>query len=224
MHKVKILKIEPITHNVKSFKVEKPKNYKFKPGQATEVAIDKPKWRNEKRPFTFASLNSDLYLEFIIKGYPLEKHPNHSGMTEELHKAKEGDYLLIGNPWGAIEYKGTGVFIAGGAGITPFIAIFRMLEKQNKLSGNKLLFSNKKTKDVILKNDLKKWFSKMNLTLLFTDEKEGQKKRINKDLLKKHISDFSTNFYICGPRQMVKDLRLVLEKSGASLDSIVFER
>ena len=55
-HVVKILSIEPVTHDVKHFKIEKPAGYSFIPGQATEVAIHKPGWENERRPFTFTSL------------------------------------------------------------------------------------------------------------------------------------------------------------------------
>jgi hypothetical protein len=36
---------------------------------------------------------------------------------QELGKLKQGE-LLIHDVWGAIEYKGEGVFIAGGAGVT----------------------------------------------------------------------------------------------------------
>jgi predicted ferric reductase len=43
-------------------------------------------------------------------------------------KLKHGDELIIRDVWGAIEYKGEGVFIAGGAGVTPFIAILRQLQ------------------------------------------------------------------------------------------------
>jgi ferredoxin-NADP reductase len=41
--------------------------------------------------------------------------------------------------FGAIEYKGEGVFIAGGAGVTPFIAILRQLQAENKIANNKLI-------------------------------------------------------------------------------------
>jgi predicted ferric reductase len=51
---------------------------------------------------------------------------------QELGKLKHGDELII-RVWGAIEYKGEGVFIAGGAGVTPFIAILRQLELMIKL-------------------------------------------------------------------------------------------
>jgi ferredoxin-NADP reductase len=53
-----------------------------------------------------------MYLEFIIKIYD-----SNDGVTRELGKLKQGDELLIHDVWGAIEYKGEGVFIAGGAGI-----------------------------------------------------------------------------------------------------------
>jgi len=66
-HIVKILSVEPVTHDVRRFKVEKPSGYKFIPGQATEVAVNKTEWKKERRPFTFTSLNEWDHLEFTIK-------------------------------------------------------------------------------------------------------------------------------------------------------------
>jgi predicted ferric reductase len=51
----------------------------------------------------------------------------------KIRKLKHGDELIIRDVWGAIEYKGEGVFIAGGAGVTPFIAILRQLQADDKL-------------------------------------------------------------------------------------------
>jgi ferredoxin-NADP reductase len=124
-HTLKIKKITQITHDVKSYQLEKPADYSFVPGQATEVSIQKEGWTEEKRPFTFTSLPEDDFLEFIIKSYP-----DHNGVTEQMDQLEEGDQLIIDDPWGAIQYKGPGVFIAGGAGVTPFIAIFRDLHQK----------------------------------------------------------------------------------------------
>ena len=224
--KVKIKKIEPVTHDVKRIAIEKPKGFKFTAGQATEVSINKSGWEDKKRPFTFTSLNEDPDLEFIIKGYSLKKYPDHSGVTEKIHKLKVGDELIINEPWGTINYKGLGVFIAGGAGITPFIAIFRKLTKDKKLKGNKLIFSNKEARDVILEPELKEIFDDNELALTLTREKKDgyEHGRIDAEFLEKHAGDFSQNFYVCGPKQMVKDLREILEKLGASADSLVFEK
>jgi ferredoxin-NADP reductase len=68
-HTVKIIAIIPVTHNVNHYKVEKPKGFKFTPGQAIDLTINQPKWKDKKNPFTFTSLNSDPYLEFTIKSY-----------------------------------------------------------------------------------------------------------------------------------------------------------
>src|SRR5215203_2807064 len=121
---VRILSIEPVTHNTKQIRVEKPEGYQFVPGQATEVSINKPQWKEEKRPFTFTCLNDEPYLEFVIKSYR-----DHQGVTNEIDKLKPGDELIIRDVWGVIHYQGEGYFIGGGAGITPFIAVLRSLKK-----------------------------------------------------------------------------------------------
>src|SRR4249919_3190413 len=128
-HIVKILATRQVTHDVKSFSIEKPAGYQFIPGQATELSINRPGMEEEKRPFTFTSLNDAPYLEFTIKRYS-----DHHGVTDLLHQLQPGDEVIIRDVWGAIEYKGPGYFIAGGAGITPFLSILRQLQKDNKLA------------------------------------------------------------------------------------------
>lgn len=220
-HICKILLIEPVTHDVKRFIVEKPKGFKFTPGQATEVSINKKDWQDKKRPFTYTSLNSDRVLEFIIKGYQ-----SRAGVTKKLHQLKSGDELLIGNPWGSIHYQKPGVFIAGGAGITPFIAIFKDLFSKNKLKGNKLIFSNKTKKDIIYEQELLAMFDKKDLIFTLTREKNSNflNQRVDERFLKKKIKNFNQPFYICGPRKMVKDLQKTLENLGTKPTSIVFEK
>ena len=41
-HVVKIIDILRLTHDVRSYRVEKPVGYSFIPGQATDVCINKP--------------------------------------------------------------------------------------------------------------------------------------------------------------------------------------
>ncbi len=218
-HIVKILKIEQLTHNVKMFVLERPKGYEFIPGQAIDLAIDKGGWRDKERPFTFTGLNSNKHLELTIKIYP-----ERNGVTKELGNLKERDELIISNPWGAIQYKDKGVFIAGGAGITPFIAILRDLQLKNELAGNMLLFSNKKEEDVILREEFERMKTlKKVYTLTREDKARFEHGRIDESFLKKHISNFKQSFYICGPLRMVGELTSVLTKLGAETESIVVE-
>ncbi len=217
-HLVPILSIEAVTHDVNRYRVEKPHDYHFTPGQATEVAINKDGCREEKRPFTFTSLNEEEELEFTIKSYI-----SHQGVTAQLATLEAGDELLLHDIWGAIKYKGPGVFIAGGAGITPFIAIFRQLEKQGKIKGNSLIFSNKTKEDIILEDYWKRLLGDNFIPVLTRENPTGEKQRIDKSFLQKHISNFDQHFYICGPEKMIEDLQKALEELGAKTDQLVFE-
>ncbi len=218
----KILKVDYVTHNVKRFILEKPDGFEYIPGQATELSINLPDWKDKKRPFTFTTLNDDQVLEFIIKGYY-----DHDGVTNKLHQLQSGDELIIRNPWGTINYQGLGVFIAGGAGVTPFIAILRHLRAKNELDGNTLIFSNKTRKDVILEKEFDQMFADQGELILTLTQEENpcyEHGRVDEDFLKDRISDFNQNFYICGPPPMVKDLKQILSELGASTDEIVFEK
>lgn len=225
-HTVEILNIEELTHNVKKFTLSKPDGYTFTPGQATEVALNKKGWKDKKRPFTFTSLPSEGYLELIIKIYP-----SHKGVTKKLNNLVSGDSLIIDEPWGTIEYKGSGVFIAGGAGITPFISIFRKLYLENKLNGSTLLFANKSEDDIILRKELEIMLGYRFRNVITESDQEIYvnpmltylKGYINEEYLRKHIDHIRQNFYVCGPPAFNNSVIGILEKIGANANSVIFE-
>lgn len=200
-HIVNILEVTQITHDVKRFVVEKPVGYTFIPGQATEVAINKPGFTEQKRLFTFTGLNDWPNLEFIIKIYR-----DHPGVTREMDKLTPGDSIIIHEVWGEISYKGTGVFIAGGAGITPFIAILRYLNKNHMLGENKLLFANKTKSDIILEAEFRALLGN-NFHNILSDEKvEGYDYGFITTGIIESYADLNhqNKFYICGPDPMMK--------------------
>jgi hypothetical protein len=219
-HTVKILSVLDVTHDVRAYRVEKPPGYHFTPGQATEMAVDKEGWRDQRRPFTFTSLNEYPYLEFTIKSYH-----DHSGVTDQLYRLKAGDHLIIHDVWGAIAYKGAGNFIAGGAGLTPFIAILRQLHKDNAIGDNRLFFSNKTTRDIIYHKELDEIMGdRVRYVLTQENHPFFLKGPIDKAFLRREIKDFSKPFYICGPDKMVTDLAGVLTELGANPETVVFEK
>ncbi|MBW6441443.1 flavodoxin reductase [Patescibacteria group bacterium] len=222
MHKSKILLAQFVTHDVRRFILEKPQNYKIQPGSATEISIDAEGFEHEKRPFTFTSFDKDEVLEFTIKRYD-----SHNGVTKKLHSLNPGDSLLLDDPFDTIKYSSRGVFIAGGAGITPFIPILRDLRRKNEIEGNCLLFSNKTHKDIILEKEFKDIFSNFSENLIFTLTDENnpnyENKKIDKDFLLDKINDFSQKFYICGPPKMGEEINNILKDLGADVENIVFE-
>ncbi len=220
-HIIKIKEVEQLTHDVRRFTTEKPDGYKFEPGQATEVSVNKEGWKEEKRPFTFTSLNEDPKLEFTIKIYE-----DHDGVTEQIGKLEAGDEFIIGDPWGTIQYKGAGVFIAGGAGVTPFIAILRDRYKKGEIEGNKLIFSNKTDRDIILQEEFEEILGDNFINVITyepTDDYIFLDGFIDKEFLEEHITDFNQPFYICGPMPFNMAMMDYLEELGADPDALVFE-
>lgn len=219
-HIVKILKAFYITHDVKCFVIEKPVGYDFIPGQATDVSINLPEWSDKLRPFTFTNLREQNYLEFMIKIYK-----EHEGVTNKLGSINAGAELILHDVFGAIQYKGKGTFIAGGAGITPFISIFRDLYKKQHLLGNKLIYSNKTTEDVIMAEELQKMLKKDFLKIFTRENVIGyQERRIDRNFLIETIADFSQNFYVCGPTDFVKNITSHLLDLGATANTMIFEK
>lgn len=222
LHRVAIHSITPVTHDVNRYRLEKPAGYTFTPGQATEVSIDKDGWREKKNPFTFTALNDEDELEFTIKSYT-----DHGGVTNMLRSLTPGDALLIREPWGTIQYKGRGTFIAGGAGVTPFIAILRQLNADGALAGNRLIASNKTEGDIILRDEFEAMEGLATLWTVTAQERPGAgvlNERIDREFLERHVGTFDQNFYLCGPDDMVKDLRRMLEELGADVDALTWEK
>jgi cytochrome-b5 reductase len=220
MAKTQLLMSKFVTHDVKRFVLKKPKGFEFTPGQGVLLAIDAPGLADDQHPFTPTSLAEDKVLEFTIKGYP-----EHQGMTDRLHKLSPGAGLLLGEVFGTIQYRGPGVFIAGGAGITPFLAILRSLARDGKLDGNTLVYSNKTAADVILEAELRHYLGDRALFSLTREPKPGyENRRVDEGFLKEKIQNFKQPFYVCGPPPMVEGLTVTLQQLGAKPDNVVFEQ
>jgi ferredoxin-NADP reductase len=219
-HRLTLREIDPVTHDVNRLVFDRPEGYDFTPGQATLMRLDRDGWRDEERPFTFTSLPGEDRLEFVIKSYP-----SHDGVTTRIAALQPGDQVLIGEPWGAIEDRGPGCFIAGGAGITPFIAILRArAEREGDLGGSMLIFSNKAERDIILRQE---WLAMpgLNTILTVTDEDTEAlpKRRVDDDFLDEVVTDWAQPFYLCGPPPMVEDLTRTLEARGVTGGQLVTE-
>jgi ferredoxin-NADP reductase len=207
-HIVKIKSTELITHDVLKIITEKPPHYNFTPGQATEVSINKPEWKEKKNPFTFTCLPEDDFLEFNIKTYP-----EHKGVTNELLKLRKEDELILHDVFGAISYMGEGVFIAGGAGITPFISIFRYLKSKNVIGENKLIFANKTKKDIILEQEFKDLLGRNFINILSDEKADGYASgQITENFLKANMDVSVKNVYVCGPPPMMEAIQKQLSK------------
>ena len=218
---VDLLMSQFVTHDVKRFIVSKPAGFSVLPGQGVELAINRPGLSDQGRPFTPTGLADDRVLEFTIKGYA----DHADGVTRLLHRLEPGAELLMSEPFGTISYQGPGVFIAGGAGVTPFLAILRDLARRGELGGQTLIFSNKTPGDVICEKELRHLLGERCLLLCTGVDAPGcEHRRVDRDYLQEKISDFDQRFYVCGPPPFMEAVNAALTGLGARAESLVFER
>jgi len=208
-----------VTHDVRRYVLTRPEGFEFKPGQGTEIAIDTPDWHKAHRPFTPTSLPGDGALEFTVKSYR-----DRGGVTSVLPGLDPGTEFTLTPAFGTITYQGPGTFIAGGAGITPMLAIVRDLARRGELGGHRMLFSNKTPADVVCERELRHCFGDdLVLTCTRGAAPGYESSRINREFLAEHVRDFGARFYVCGPPGFAKDVTAALRELGADADALIFE-
>ena len=88
-HIVSILSIQDVTHDVRAYRLEKPPGYRFVPGQATDVAINKEGWREERHHKTPGDIIYHEELDTILGQnvhYVLTKESNPSYLKGPIDK------------------------------------------------------------------------------------------------------------------------------------------
>lgn len=217
MQRLKILNTHYISHNVQRLVLAKPSGFEYTPGQSAHISINLPGWEDQIRPFTFTSLQHWDNLEFIVKIYE-----EHKGVTSQMGKLKTGDELILHDVYGTIQYKGPGIFIAGGTGITPFIAIFRALLESGNLRNIALLYSNQTKEDLILHDELTKMLGPAYKTVFTREGVIGfRERRIDRKFLIENIGDFNSRFYVCGPKNFTEEICDALVSLGADPEYLI---
>jgi ferredoxin-NADP reductase len=213
----RLLMSEFETHDVKRFIVSKPEGLRFEPGQGLGLIIAGDMPRRESHPFTPTSHPDDGVLEFLIKVYP-----GSDNVTSRLHTLPAGEDLLVSDPFGKITYRGPGVFLAGGAGVTPFISILRDRARKGELAEQMLICSHRTPSDAICERELRHLLGPRCIMTCTRQSGPGYRVgRIDGDLLAALAVDFQRFFYVCGPTDFTKDLRGILLERGVDRQRIV---
>lgn len=215
-YNVKIENKEWLSHNMIRFVLEKPCRFKSTIGQAIELSLKTKDFADKFAPFTLTSLPDDDYLELMIKIYP-----DHKGLTLALSKREVNDEVIITEAWDSYEYKGSGTFIAGGSGITPFIPMIRNLKRNNSIANNRLIYANRSSKDIIINEELKNTLGASFINILSGENNTAYDfGRLDKEYLKKQIVDFDQYFYLCGPDAFSKSVKNDLLSLGVNENKI----
>jgi len=144
------------------------------------------------RPFSFLDIDKKSF-SFLLK-------VKGKG-TELLAKKKEGDKLKILGPLGETFCPPEeGILIAGGIGIAP------VYYQAGWMKGGVLLYGAKRKKDLILTGEFEKKGFKV---ITITEENGG----FVTDLVRKFKEKLNDRqLFICGPNEMIKEIRNILSK------------
>ena len=201
----------------------------------------------------YITLKSEINNEEVRRSYSICTSPEENSLSVVVkaidaglfsnfikYKVEVGDYLEVSSPEGRFVYNISknsvkNIFlIAAGSGITPIISIVKNILRNESSSTVTLLFANKQIEDVIFYHELKSLESQFNKRLkviyIFSrkDYDDHHFGRIDHGFLNNIIhqelnfTNFS-EFYTCGPEEMVKNIHKYLLSIGISRDIIKSE-
>lgn len=216
---LELKRIESVADRVHRLVLPRPEGFDFAPGQATELTLDRDGWRDEPRPFTMTSLPSAPELEFHIKSYP-----DHDGVTEQIGTLSAGARVTIDDAWGAIEDRGDGLFLAGGMGITPWLAILRARAAAGTLADSTLIYGVETRGELVAAEEFAAMEGLRLVIAVSEDPGPGEHAgRIDADLIARHLPKGDAPVYLCGPPPMEEAMAGHLETLGVAADRIVRE-
>lgn len=207
-------------------------NFQFIQGQ--NIAI-KTNLDEHRRSYSICS--SPLEHEFRIA---IKRVPNGVFSTYATTQLKVGDRLEILPPTGSFYTdinpfnKKQYVFFAAGSGITPVISNIKTILNTEKGSEITLVYGNKNTSSIIFKEELEalkdKHLTRFRIHYILSRERTesdfnfGRINAAKCEELSKVIDLKKTDeFFICGPEQMIFEVRDFLSGKGIPKENIHFE-
>lgn len=197
----------------------------FKPGQFVLFHTLSPEGASEGfRAYSIASSPLEPDLRFTVK--------IHGKFSTGLSQLPVGSRVAITNPQGHFTFDWNNmdcVFIAGGVGSAPFRSMIKYaLEKEypNKLT---LLYMNKSQEEMVYKREfdsLAERNANFSPVYFVTRESEGghETGRVDGEKLGKSVPNYLECFYyLCGPPEMVVDMKRMLEDAGVPMDRVKLE-
>jgi ring-1,2-phenylacetyl-CoA epoxidase subunit PaaE len=237
-HEIKIAEIIERTQDCVSVVFDIPtsleESFQFLPGQylTLEKTINGEEVR---RSYSLCSAPGDHRWEVAIKKVPGGKFSSYANDV-----LQPGDKIQLGTPEGRFllkepsEGKDTYVFFAAGSGITPVMSMIRHLLTETD-HDVVLFYGNRTTDSIIFREELEDLKSKnMNqftLHHILSKEKLGSPLfygRIDAKKCESYLKhlvndDVVIQYSICGPGQMIFEVKDALVASGVEEDKVNFE-
>jgi propane monooxygenase reductase component len=222
---------DAVTHDMRHLvlRMIEPDEIKFFPGQYMDIAIP---GTDAVRSFSMANTSSreSGLLEFVIKVYPDGK------FSEFLaDKLAVGDRLDITGPFGVFtlrEGDNDLVFVGGGAGMAPILALLRTLAERGLMRKATFFYGARTKKDLCFEAELRELEDRLTdfhyipaLSEPGQEEDWDGETGLITDVVKRHASDLrGAHAYVCGPPPMVEAAVPLLSALGVEEKRIYFDK
>ena len=181
----------------------------FRAGQFVVLKVQQDRLQ-EPHIFTIASAPDDPELRFFIREL--------GDWTSHLHRADlEGARVVVEGPYGRFEpfddHHEKTVWVAGGVGITPFLATTAELAEDER--DVTLIYCVRSRADAMALPDLERAAARGQLNLVLCASEEGH--RFDLDVLREHAGDLSNaHVAVCGPAGLIRTVEEAARELGAS--------
>jgi propane monooxygenase reductase subunit len=226
---MKVQTLEALTHDIYRLVLSGPE-LTFKPGQYVDIKIP---GTEEVRSFSMANIPSDPpgELEFMIKVYPDGKFSS----LLSSGSLKEGDEVEVTGPYGVFTLRKNSdrplLFIGGGAGMAPILALLRSLAERGESRQAVYYYGARGPKDLFHREELAELEQRLPSfrfvpALSECDEEEwsGERGLITDVVVRSEQELSEVDAYLCGPPPMVDAAIGLLVQNGVPESRVFYDK
>ncbi len=209
---------EPMTHDIQRLRLQLDTPLNYKPGQFAQIRL--ATLPDVVRSYSFATPpDAHGMVDFFVRRVP-------GGIfTEHVHSASlVGQKAHVQGPLGQFwlrESDAPIVFIAGGSGLAPVMAMLRSMQTQHGARAVTLLFGARTQADLYLMHELRamaaSWAGTFTLIPVLSEAQADASWQGAKGLVTEHLSEVlepGMHAYLCGPAGMIDAASAQLLQAG----------
>lgn len=218
-----VTKLSPTTIGFK-VRIADASALSFLPGQYVNVSVP---GTAQTRSYSFSSMPRDGAVEFLVRNIP-------GGLMSSYlaDGAAPGDALTITGPVGSFylrEVKRPALFLAGGTGLAPFLAMLEVLEASSSSQPVHMIYGVTNDDDLVGLDRLNAFARSIpgfTFTTVVADPASSHERKgyVTHHLPDSALHDGDVDIYLCGPPPMVDAVRAYLADKGVKPASFHFEK
>ena len=233
LHEARLMRRETVAEGTMALYFSRPRGFRHQAGQSVLMTlVDPPETDSEgdSRTFTIASAPHEAELMLATR-------MRDTAFKRVLKTAPLGVAVTIDGPNGEMvlhdDAARPAVFLAGGIGITPFLAMIRRAAHERLPHRLYLFYSNRRPEDAAFLSELQEMeYMNPNYRLIATmaepeksvDSWWGETGFIRRDMLERHLpGGVSPVYYFAGPPPMTMAMRQMLESMGIEEKDMRYE-